>query len=111
MKWFSVAILFLLIGCSSEVTDQQVINDSMEILSERYEFLEIRNLDNVAFGDGWDDGVEVSVSFDAKCKSLLPPSDITGGCRSGRMRMHLSYQKNADGKWSVLSSELVSADP
>jgi hypothetical protein len=108
MKWMMTMLLFLgAVGCSAGITEEQVRQDFLRIIGAQHQYLAVQNSERVAFGDGWDDGVEVSVYFDAKCKLSTPSFRARDACRNGQMQMLLSYQRNTNGKWIVLSSEVV----
>lgn len=108
MKWLPLMLLFLgIAGCSTGIAEQQVKQDFLRIVHDQHQHLGVRNLQKVTFGDGWDDGVEARVYFDAMCKPSTSPSSTKSACSEGKTQMHLSYQRNADGKWAVLSSKIV----
>ena len=102
----ATALLVLLAGCAPRLTEQQVEGDFRRLMAAEYKALKLQQVRDVAFGDGWDDGVELVVYFDVTCAVRGAAVEGIGQCADGPMRMEMSYQWSQQGNWRVLSSEL-----
>lgn len=100
------ALIALLIGCSSGLTEQRVEQDFRSLIAAEYKTISIEEVQRIDFGDGWDDGAETRIYFKASC---MAPATATE-CKKGPMQMQMSYQKNSAGHWEVLSAEVLAAE-
>jgi hypothetical protein len=94
-------------ACSSAVTEQRVEQDFRRVLLADYKNIDLKKVQRVAFGDGWDDGVEVRVYFEGSCKPATTAASVKRECPKGPMHMQMSYQKRSGGEWEILATRIV----
>lgn len=109
MKNLMPLFLVLLAGCHNDLPEERVEKDFREIVGARYPEIRVVNVERVAFGDGWDDGVELKVLFKGACGKGVTPTDSNEGACSieeKSMQMEISYQRDQAGDWQVLANSI-----
>jgi len=105
-KLLLMALIALLIGCSSGLTEQRVEQDFRSLIAAEYKTISIEEVQRIDFGDGWDDGAETMIYFKAGCRVRAAATE----CERGAMQMQMSYQKNSAGNWEVLSARVLAVE-
>jgi hypothetical protein len=109
MRKFSLILLFGLAGCHSDLSESRVERDFREVVKSKYPAVKVESVERVAFGDGWDDGVEVKLYFKGVCdRAVVSRISDQFICTSDTqpMQMEISYQRDSGGSWQVLATTI-----
>jgi hypothetical protein len=68
-------VCIVISSCSTGITEQRIEQDFRRVISVDYKNIDVKKIQRVAIGDGWDDGFEVRVYFEGSCKpEMAAPS-------------------------------------
>lgn len=104
-----LVFLLLLSGCHSDLSESRVEKDFHVIVESKYPEIKVLAVKRVAFGDGWDDGVEVKLFFDGSCDKSIALQTFGRSICTGEtapMVMEISYQRDGGGSWQVLATAI-----
>lgn len=89
-------------------TAEQIRADIDEMLQSSGSRVRAQSVLRVMPEDGWSDGVELSVTVEARC-SGQPGVDCIGADAppTGELQFQASYHRTADGRWGPLRIERV----
>jgi hypothetical protein len=91
LPWLCVALAVA--GCENPQLWAQAGADAGDWLTDTHPDRRIVGIDEIVMGDGWDDGVELTVVFTSACRSPRPD------CLPQVHRREASYHRDAHGRW------------
>jgi hypothetical protein len=100
--------VLLISGCipeSPDLRDGRVMHDFRRIIAKDYPYIQVNEVINVEYGDGWDTGIETGVNFKGNCKSTYDRNNEI--CSSELLKLSISYSLDKSSEWQVIAANLA----